>query len=283
MCTRLTYGSDTFWGQCWSALHLMYIFVYKDRYTSHSQQCSRADGICMYTCTLHKSQGNDFEIDKYTAGLIWIWKLFFWWLTFVTDLLDLATYQFWSIISSPNSRMHCNLSSSRCLSLCAFYEGTFNMHSNLIYIKWNQKFTGKLDIYLCHHPVAFVLLFWKNMVLKSNGGKNCLQTLFPFLALGENIQNETAQIGAKTTQIGTKMGLKQHKILGTIRNTVFFAKRHVFFQTTKENAALGNDTFSAHQGGIVYIYIYTFFQLFIQIYQHSMEQTVKFWYVVAAF
>ena len=49
------------------------------------------------------------------------------------------------------------------------------------------------------------------MVLKSSGGKNCLRTLFPFLALGENIKNETAQIGAKTAQIGPKMAQNDTK------------------------------------------------------------------------
>ena len=33
----------------------------------------------------------------------------------------------------------------------------------------------------------FFCCFGKNMVLKSNGGKNCLRTLFPFLALGEKL------------------------------------------------------------------------------------------------
>ena len=141
-------------------IYITYRIICKNRYTSHSQQFFRAmvvpDGICLYTSTLHKSQGNDSFRIRWNRQ-IYRWTdlsmtIIYWWLTFVTDLLDLATYQFWSIISSPNFQMHSNLTSNRCL--CAFYEGIFNMHSNLIYIKWNQKFTGKLDIYIYIYTVS---------------------------------------------------------------------------------------------------------------------------------
>ena len=158
--------------------------------------------VCIHV-PFTKSQGNDSFCVRWNRQ-IYRWTdlsmtVIYWWLTFV----DLATYQFWFIISSPNFHMHSNLASNRCLR--AFYEGIVNMHSNLIYIKWNQKFTGKLDIYTC----VIILLhlfccFREKHGFEIKRRENCLRTLFPFLALGENIKNETAQIGAKTAQNDTK-------------------------------------------------------------------------------
>lgn len=180
-------------------IYITYRIICKNRYTSHSQQFFRAmvvpDGICLYTSTLHKSQGNDSFRVRWNRQ-IYRWTdlsmtIIYWWLTFVTDLLDLATYQFWSIISSPNFQMHSNLTSNRCL--CAFYEGIFNMHSNLIYIKWNQKFTGKLDIYIpCHHPVAFVLLFWKQHGFEIKRREKLPSNTFPILSAWRKYQKQNS-------------------------------------------------------------------------------------------
>ena len=54
-----------------------------------------------------------------------------------------------------------------------------------VYLKLSLVFC---HIYLCHPPVAFFCCFGQNMVLKSNGGKNCLRALFPLLELGEKLQ-----------------------------------------------------------------------------------------------
>ena len=70
---------------------------------------------------------------------------------------------------------------------------------------------------------------------------------FPiFRAWRKNAKTKRRKLALKRR----KMTLKQHKILETTRNAWFFWKRHVFFQTAKIIAVLGNNTFSAHQGGI---------------------------------
>ena len=107
----------------------------------------------------------------------------------------------------------------------------------------------------------------KNMVLKSNGGKNCLRTLFPFSALGENIKNETAQIGAKTAQIGAKMAQNDTKTAqnpGNHQERWFFLNKTKCFSSKRQKLLQFWETtiFSAHLGGIV-------------IYTHSDWQKVR--------
>ena len=91
-----------------------------------------------------------------------------------------------------------------------------------------------LCMHVCNVSCVIVLLhffccFGKNKVLKSNGRKNCLQTLFPFLALGERLPKRN---GANWRQNGARMVLKQHKVLGTTchQKRIFFSRTTCFFQ-----------------------------------------------------
>ena len=81
-----------------------------------------------------------------------------------------------------------------------------------------------------HRPVG------KDMVLKSSGGKDCLRTLFPFLALEKNCQNETAQIGTKTAPNGAETAQN----FGDHQTCMLVSKMAKY-------VILGNDTFSAHK------------------------------------
>ena len=98
-----------------------------------------------------------------------------------------------------------------------------------------------LCMHVCNVSCVIVLLhffccFGKNEVLKSNGRKNCLQTLFPFLALGERLPKRNGanwrQNGANWRQNGARMVLKQHKVLGTTchQKRIFFSRTTCFFQ-----------------------------------------------------
>ena len=130
---------------------------------------------------------------------------------------------------------------------------TKNSQANLTYI---YRVIILLHVFCC---------FGNNMVLKSSGGKNCLRTLFPFLALGENIKNKTAQIGAKTAQIGAKMAqndIKTAQNSGNHQKRWFFSKTIYFLPNGKKYRSFGKRQFLAHLGGIV-------------IYTHSDGQKVR--------
>ena len=119
------------------------------------------------------------EINKYTAGLIRVWRLY-------TDGKLLwricRTWQhtnFAPLYHPPTSE--CILTLPQPLSTCLFWRN-IKLHSNLIYIKGNQKFTSKLDVYLRHYPVAFVLLFSKKHGFEIKRREKLPSNTFPILS-----------------------------------------------------------------------------------------------------
>ena len=149
----------------------------------------------MDTCALHKSQGNHFVCVTWNRqvyrriGLSIM--VIFWWLTFLTDLLNLATYQFWS----ETSKYILNLTSSRFL--CVFYG-----KSLICSLTWHTSSETKSSqanlIYTCVVVLLHLLCrFGENMVSKSNGGTNCLRTLLPFLGVSKKIKTKRRKLVLK--------------------------------------------------------------------------------------